>query len=72
MLSAHIGKPVDVLPSLLELAIALADFSGVVAALPRQTTWSSHAEMLFYRSFRKHIFICLSFHLGRGSVCITF
>jgi hypothetical protein len=40
-------SPVDVLPSLLELAIALAGFSGVVAAMQRQATWSSHAELLF-------------------------
>jgi hypothetical protein len=40
-------SPVDVLPSLLELAIALAGFAGVVAALQSQATWSSHADILF-------------------------
>ena len=40
-------NPVDVLPSLLELAIALAGFAGVVAALQKQSNWSAHADVLF-------------------------
>lgn len=38
----------EILPSLLELSIAIAGFSGVVAALQGQSAWNGQAQVLLF------------------------